>query len=196
MSDFWRRGWHEHSYFSYNPAVSVGDTESDNPIEVDRFAGLRAATYEFLRRGFTADSLTSDEHNDHHLAVPEHYNDAYINIVIETHMDADQSGGAFITEKTFKPIKNAQPFVIFGAAGSLARLRDLGYRTFDGIIDSRYDSIQDTTGRYHCLIQLLEDLLGSNLHALYQACVPDLLHNQRHFLAHKRDRLNSLLEQI
>ena len=196
MSDFWRRGWHEHSYFSYNPAVSVGDTESDNPIEVDRFEGLRAATHEFLRRGFTADSLTSDEHNDHHLAVPEHYNDAYINIVIETHMDADQSGGAFITEKTFKPIKNAQPFVIFGAAGSLARLRDLGYRTFDGVIDNQYDSIQDTTGRYHCLMQLLEDLLGSNLHALYQACVPDLLHNQRHFLAHKRDRLNSLLEQI
>lgn len=196
MSDFWRRGWHDRGYFSYNPAVAVGDTESDNPIEVDRFEGLRAATHEFLRRGFTADSLTSDEHNDHHLSVPEHYSDAYINIVLETHMDADQSGGAFITEKTFKPIKNAQPFVIFGAAGSLARLRDLGYRTFDGVIDGRYDSIQDTTERYHCLMQLLDRLLGNDLHALYQACMPDLLHNQRHFLAHKRDRLNRLLEQI
>lgn len=111
-------------------------------------------------------------------------------------MDADQSGGAFITEKTFKPIKNAQPFVIFGAAGSLARLRDLGYRTFDGVIDSRYDSVQDTTERYDCLMQMLHRLFASDLHQIYRACVPDLLHNQRHFLSGKHQRLNTLLEQI
>lgn len=196
MADFWRRGWHECGYFSYNPAVTVGDAELDNPIEVDRFDGLRTATHKFLCRGFTADSLTSDEHNDHHLSVPEHYSDAYLNLVIETHMDVDQSGGAFITEKTFKPIKNAQPFVIFGAAGSLARLRDLGYRTFDTVIDPAYDSVQDTTERYDCLIQLLDHLLASDLHEIYLACWSDIQHNQQHFLADKRERLNTLLEQI
>lgn len=199
MADFWRRGWHDLGYFSYNPGITVGDSEQDNPIQVDRFHGLRAATHEFLRQGFTADDLTSDQHNDHHLVVPQHYVDSYLNVVIETHMDVDQSGGVFLTEKTFKPLKNAQPFVIFGAANSLARLKDLGYRTFDHVIDPAYDSIADTTDRYACIMRLLEDMFTSghmSMHQLYQACMPDMEHNQQHFLDLKQDRLNSLLERI
>lgn len=196
MADFWRRGWHERGYFSYNPNIIVGDGESDNPIEVDRFPGLRAATHDFLTHPFSADHLTAEQHNDHHLVVPEHFMDSYVNIVIETHMDVDQSGGAFLTEKTFKPIKNAQPFVIFGAAHSLERLRDLGYRTFDSVIDPTYDSIRDTTDRYHCLMQILERMFAGDMHKMYQLCLPDIEHNQRHFLTSKQDRLNKLLERL
>lgn len=199
MADFWRRGWHQQGYFSYNPALTVGDQESDNPIEVDRFDGLRAATHRFLRHQFTADDLSSDQHNDHRLVVPDHFTDSYLNVILETHMDVDQSGGVFLTEKTFKPIKNAQPFVVFGAAHSLARLRDLGYKTFDSVIDPAYDSITDTTDRYQQLMQLLASMFEGgleNMHGIYQACKPDILHNQQHFLASKKDRLNRLLEQI
>lgn len=199
MADFWRRGWNELGYFSYNTSITVGDSETDNPIEVDRWSGLRAATHDFLTRSFSADHLTAEQHNDHHLVVPEHFNDAYLNIVIETHMDVDQSGGVFLTEKTFKPIKNAQPFVVFGAAGSLARLRDLGYRTFDSIIDPTYDTITNTTDRYACVMSMLADLFSKGtlgMHGLYRACLPDILHNQRHFLAPKQDRLNRLLERL
>lgn len=199
MADFWRRGWHELGYFSYDPSITVGDQETDNPIEVDRWPGLRDITHDFLQHRFRADQLTSAQHNDHHLVVPEHYTDSYINIVIETHMDVDQSGGAFLTEKTFKPIKNSQPFVIFGAAGSLARLRDLGYRTFDTAIDPTYDTVTDTTERYACIMSMLKDMFNkgrAGMHQLYQACVQDLEHNQRHFLGSKQDRLNRLLERI
>jgi hypothetical protein len=199
MADFWRRGWHEQGYFSYNPAIQVGDLELDNPIEVDRWPGLRAATHEFVKQGFTADNLSSDQHNDHHLVIPEHYENSYLNIVIETHMDVDQSGGVFLTEKTFKPIKNAQPFVIFGAAGSLARLRDLGYRTFDRWIDPAYDRIENTTDRYACIMDTLAGIFStghSGLHDLYCQCRDDIQHNQQHFLGSKHARLNRLLEQI
>lgn len=199
MADFWRRGWHHLGFFSYNPSISVGDQETDNPIEVDRWPGLRDITYDFLQHRFRADQLTSTQHNDHHLVVPEHYMDSYLNIVIETHMDVDQSGGAFLTEKTFKPIKNAQPFVIIGAAGSLARLRDLGYRTFDAVIDPTYDTITDTTERYAHIMTMLEGMFSRGhlgMHRMYRACVPDLEHNQQHFLSSKQDRLNRLLEKI
>jgi hypothetical protein len=196
MTEFWRRGWHKQGYFSYNPAVAVGEPEEENPIEVDRYAGLRDSTYEFLRLQFMADSLTSDQHNDHHLSVPEHYSDAYLNVVIETHMDVDQSGGVFLTEKTFKPIKNAQPFVIFGAAHSIARLRDLGYRTFDHVIDHSYDHIENTTDRWQRIFEVLTDLFASDMHNVYCACKQDLLYNQQHFLGHKKDRLNTLLGKL
>ena len=197
MADFWRRGWDQLGYFAYNSSISVGDKEDENPIEVDQFEGLRKITHEFLKNQFTADGQTSDEHNDHHLWVPEHYKDAYLNIVIETHMDVDQSGGVFLTEKTFKPIKHAQPFVIFGAAHSLARLRDLGYRTFDRVIDNHYDTIENTTERYAALMSVLEDIIDNNrMPELYQKCERDLIHNQQHFLASKQDRLNTLLGKI
>lgn len=199
MADIWRRGWHQMGYFGYNPDITVGDCATDNPIEIDQFPGLRDSVQQFLQHKHQADDLTSDQHNDHHLVVPDHFSNAYLNIVIETHMDVDQSGGTFLTEKTFKPIKNAQPFVIFGAAGSLTRLRDLGYRTFDHAIDSSYDSIENTTERYAKLMQILEHLIDqghSGMHSMYQACIPDVTHNQRHFLAPRKSRLNKLLEQI
>lgn len=199
MADFWRRGWHELGYFSYDPSITVGDLETDNPIEVDRFPRLRGITHDFLQHKFAADDLSSDEHNDHHLLMPQHYHDSYLNIVLETHMDADQSGGVFLTEKTFKPIKHAQPFVIFGAANSLARLRDLGYKTFDHALDNSYDAIQDTTARYSALMAMLEDVIcrgNLGLHDLYDRCVPDIEHNQRHFLADKKHRLNNVLERL
>lgn len=199
MADIWRRGWHEKGFFSYNPDISVGDCEDDNPIQVDDFPGLRTATHEFLTHRFRADDLDSSQHNDHHLSVAEHYDQSYLNLIIETHMDVDQSDGVFLTEKTFKPIKNAQPFLIFGAVNSLARLRDLGYRTFHGIIDDSYDSITDTTQRYRRLMDILEYMIDQGpdyLHRIYIECQQDLIHNQRHFLSSKQSRLNTLLRKI
>lgn len=199
MADFWRRGWADLGYFSYNPDISVGDTEDDNPIQVDRWVGLRQSTHDFLQYRFQADTLEPDQHNDHHLCVPEHYTNSYLNVVVETHMDVDQSDGVFLTEKTFKPVKHAQPFVIFGAQHSLARLRDLGYRTFDHAIDTQYDEIADTTERYECLMYTLDNMFSKGpkyMHALLETCQEDLVHNQLHFLASKRERLNNLLERL
>jgi hypothetical protein len=199
MANLWRGGWHQHAYFSYNTRLAVEESPSDNPIEIHKFDGLNVSMFDFLRHQFKADSQTSDQHNDHHLIVPEHYSNSYLNVVLETHMDADQSNGVFLTEKTFKPIKHAQPFVIFGAAHSLARLRDLGYRTFDHVIDNRYDSIENTTDRWLCLITMLHSMFGggaAHMHQLYCACRADILHNQQHFLSSRRDRLNNLLRKI
>ena len=200
MAEFWKRGWQPNGYFSYNTEVAVGEPEHENPIEVDCVNGLRSAMYDFLKNcPFKSDNLSSDQHNNHHLCVPEHYNNSYLNIVIETHMDVDQSNGVFLTEKTFKPIKHAQPFVIFGAAHSLARLRDLGYRVFDGVIDNSYDLIEDTTQRWIKLVDILDHMFSQGpdyMHQMLCCCQFDLLHNQQYFLSSKKDRLNNLLRKI
>lgn len=199
MADFWRRDWHRLGYFSYNPDISVGESMLDNPIEIDRWPGLRESIYDFVQKRFIADDFTPDQHNDHHLCVPQHFSDSYLNIVLETHMDVDQSNGVFLTEKTFKPIKHAQPFVIFGAQHSLARLRDLGYRTFDSVIDTHYDSIADTTERYECLMYMLDNMFSYGLpkmHDIYRCCREDLLHNQQHFLSSKKQRLENMLTRL
>ena len=125
-----------------------------------------------------------------------HYTDSYCNIVLETHFDADQSGGAFLTEKTFKAIKHGQPFVVVGCAGSLAALRKLGYRTFDHAIDNSYDAVIDNTQRWTAIKAAIIKLKSQDLHAWFESCRNDIEHNQQLFCSTKADRLNTLLERL
>ena len=116
--------------------------------------------------------------------------------MLETLFDVDGSGAAFLTEKTFKCLKHGHLFVIAGGPGSIATLRDLGYCTFDHLIDHSYDCIANNTERYLALRAEIERLNSSDLHDLYRRAIPDLLYNQQLFLAPKTDRLNSLLERL
>jgi hypothetical protein len=111
-------------------------------------------------------------------------------------MDVDQSGGVFLTEKTFKPIKNCQPFVIVGAAGSVEQLKKMGYRTFDHAINHSYDTISNNTQRWHAVCSEVERLMSTDLHSMYLSCRDDLEHNQQLFLSSKTDRLNTLIMKL
>lgn len=196
VADLHRSGLLTQSQWSYN-TVSIGDCEQDNPIEIDQFDGLRADIKTFLAGApYTCDSLTADDHNNHHIVEKSHYSDSYCNLVLETHFDADGSGGAFLTEKTFKPIKHGQPFVIVGAPGSLQALRDLGYRTFDHAIDNRYDLETNNTQRWILVKRAIEQIHKQNLDQWFASCLDDVLHNQQLFLSSKYDRLNTLYDKL
>jgi len=198
MARLWMKGLHEKAYFSYNNSMDVGETPEDNPIEVDSFGSLRHHTEFFLKLcPFHADLLSSNEHNLYHHTVSAHHDNAYFNFILETHLDVDQSGGVFLTEKTFKPIKHCQPFVIVGAAGSIQKLRDMGYRTFDHVVNHSYDTIENNTERWDAVCNEMERIAKSKkIHAMYVACKEDLLHNQQHFLATKRERLHEFGKQL
>lgn len=196
MADLQRAGILEHSQWSYNTAVTVDDQFEDNPLEIDTL-DLRSSVELFLQGGpYTCDDLNAQQHNDHHLHVDDHYTQSYCHIVLETHFDADQSGGAFLTEKTFKPIKHGQPFVIAGAPYSLQALRDLGYRTFDHAMDNSYDLETDNTRRWQKLLHTIKQIQAQDPDAWFQTCLEDLRHNQQHFLASKHHRLNTLYDKL
>ena len=196
MSDMFRNGVLLNSYWSYNTDISLQESVNDNPIEIDTLK-IKSDIDNFLDGApYTCDTQTADQHNDHSQIEPGHYYDAYCNIVLETHYDADQSGGAFLTEKIFKPIKHGQPFVIVGAPGSLAALRKLGYRTFDYTIDNSYDLVQDNTQRWQKTLQAIQQIQQQDMHKWFQQCLSDIQHNQQLFLSSKYERLNSLIERL
>jgi hypothetical protein len=195
VADLQRTGVLDHSQWSYN-IIDIGDLEQDNPIEIDSFDSLRADVHEFLKHApYACDNLSASQHNDHHITENSLYTDSYFNIVLETHFDADGSGGAFLTEKIFKPIKHAQPFVVIGASGTLKALRALGYRTFDHVIDNTYDTIQDNTQRWVAVKSIIERI-KKNPAEYFEQCLPDIQHNQQLFLSNKYSRLNRLLERL
>ena len=196
MTDLHRAGLLDNSYWSYRTDVATDEAETDNPIEVDTLR-IRTDIKQFLSSGpYSCDALTHEQHNDHHLIETNHFTDSYCNIVLETHFDADGSGGAFLTEKTFKAIKHGQPFVVVGCPGSLAALRELGYRTFDHAVDNSYDNIQNNTERWIAVRSAIAQLKSQDLHTWFDTCRSDVEHNQQLFCSSKASRLNTLLERI
>ncbi len=76
----------------------------------------------------------------------EIYENSQLTVVTESHFN--QTGGLFITEKTFRPLLVGHPFMILGQKGTLAKLRSWGFSTdFDGI-DQSYDLIEDDRERF------------------------------------------------
>jgi hypothetical protein len=193
MADLQRCGALDNSYWSYCETGSVG---TDNPIEIDSIAGLGTATAEFLAGApYVSDELDQHTRNDHSVTESKYHVNSYCSIVLETHFDADQSGGVFLTEKTFKPIKHGQLFFVAGPAGSLQALRDLGYKTFDSVLDTTYDRIANNTQRWQRLCGAIQQA-QHRLADRFQAVRADIEHNQQLFLSNKADRLNTLITQL
>jgi len=193
MADMHRQGLLNNSYWSY---CETGELGLDNPIEIDSIPDLRQDTLSFLAGApYTSDLLDQAQRNDHSETESKYHVNSYCNIVMETHWDADQSGGVFLTEKTFKPIKHGQLFFVAGPAGSLQALRDLGYKTFDTVLDTMYDRIEDHTRRWVRLC----DAVAQARHRLadrFETARADIEHNQQLFAQLKTQRLNSLIKDI
>lgn len=193
MADMLRTHILDNSYWSY---CESGELGTDNPIQIDEFPQLRYHTSKFLAEApYTCDDLDQAQRNDHSQLEEKYYTNAYCNIVIETHFDADQCHGTFLTEKTFKPIKHGQLFFIAGPAGSLDILRELGYRVFDNVLDNSYDTAVSSTARWEMLQQAIAKA-RPDLPKLFELARADIEHNQRLFAQRKTERLNSLLEKI
>ena len=195
MTDLHRQGLLENSYWSYSN-LDIGDRLEDNPLELVQKILSQDVNCFLAGAPYLCDDMTLDQHNDHTLAEITHFSDAYCNIVLETHFNADGSNGAFLTEKTFKPIKHGQPFVIVGAVGSLDILRGLGYRTFDHAIDNSYDLELDDVQRWIKIVRAIQEIKQQDMHEWFLKCLPDILHNQQLFCQSKYNRLNRLHDKL
>ena len=89
-----------------------------------------------------------------------------------------------LTEKTFKPIAMGMPFVLSAPAGSLAYLKQYGFKTFDTIWDEYYDTATDDTVRIATLTRLLKKLdqqSEQEKNKMFKKCIPIIEHNWNHF---------------
>jgi hypothetical protein len=197
MADLHRQNILTNSYWSYCETVDPADMDpNDSPIQVDAVRKLRTETAKFLAyTPYVSDELDNHQRNNHSVLEPKYHVNSYCNIVLETHFDADQSGGTFLTEKTFKPIKHGQMFFIVGPAGSLELLRKLGYRTFDSVLDNSYDTIVDNTQRWLALRGAVA-AAKPRLLELFAQAHDDIVHNQQLFCKVKTQRLNSVVREI
>jgi hypothetical protein len=75
----------------------------------------------------------------------EEYDDSWFSAITETEMTAEP---VRITEKPLSALVNFHPIVMFGNPGALGMIRSLGFETFQGAIDERYDEVADPRRRF------------------------------------------------
>lgn len=196
----WKNHLYYDAYFSYNNiSYCTPHTEEANPVlQWNRYWENPGQLIEEFDQQLpiTSDELSDSDHNNHKLIVDKYYSDAYWHVVVETHFDAST---VFLTEKTFKPILNLQPFIIVGAPNSLTTLKNLGYQTFESVIDESYDQIVDNEQRLHACFEIIK-YFNSLTHAEHQAIINQLkdilLYNQQHFLSSKKDQLLKIINKL
>jgi hypothetical protein len=197
MSDLWSAGLLDRSLWSYNTVLTEDDRPEDNPISLEQHPYQVANIQRFLDNGpYECDGSDQTKHNDHRYINTDLYLQSYCHLVIETLFDVDQSGGTFLTEKTFKCLKFGQPFVIIGPAGSLAVLRQSGYKVFDHAVDNRYDTIEDNTQRWIAVRKCIQTLQQQDMHTWHQDCLDDVLHNQWLFATKDHGALDRLVSKL
>jgi hypothetical protein len=133
------------------------------------------------------------------LTLPQHYEDSinedlpkavvidsyvdkfyhsYLHIVCETFISH-----IFFSEKTYKPIKYFQPFVLINGQYSLQYLRDMGYKTFGGYIDEGYDLEPNNERRIELAVQASLDFINRpDLHEVMKEMYPIFKHNHNVFI--------------
>jgi hypothetical protein len=89
----------------------------------------------------------------------------FLNIVTESLID-DRS--IFYSEKIYKPIYCAQPFVLIGNPLSLKKLKELGFKTFDKWWDESYDNEKNFTKRFEKIVDTLMEISSWDIDKRYQ----------------------------
>jgi hypothetical protein len=106
------------------------------------------------------------------------FQDCAVNVILET--TCCETDFPFLTEKTWKAIINARPFILFGDTGSLRKLRQEGFLTFADFCDESYDNEIDVDSRISksvTALHQLADACGTHANKIDAICD----HNQRHF---------------
>lgn len=116
---------------------------------------------------------------------PAPYIDTYFSLVTETVFEYPYS---FRTEKIWKPIAMAHPWIAVANAGYYRDLHNLGFQTFDPIIDESFDQIDDNQRRLERIADLVEDLCCQDLASLSSQCYNVCKYNQQH-LAEMRQQV-------
>jgi hypothetical protein len=94
-----------------------------------------------------------------------YFKTSYLSIVTETLYEQteifgnwEEFPGTFFSEKIFKPIMMKHPFILVGRPGNLARLRQLGYKTFAPFIDESYDDEKNGERRMQKIVNEMRRL--------------------------------------
>ena len=182
---------------AFTSALDTGKTEPIRLLppeyEIDR-ARERLTTDLYTDGGFIKHKLFNNTWGDA-IVNSRCYTDTWFSLVTETIFDYPHT---FRTEKIYKPMLMAHPFVVAANQGYLKDLRAAGFKTFDTLIDESYDQIGTPTARIERIIDTVRDISRQGAAEFWEASRDICKYNQQHLVEYNRQQraaLPTLLEQ-
>lgn len=125
----------EHLFRNYDQQ-KVKDWISQLPLTVDR-------------KDFTTNWALDNDYDQIH-------DQTLFQIVNETEANDKYNTALFYSEKTFRPISQLQPFIIYGQQYCNKYLKNIGYKTYEDWFDYSFDNEPDDTKRYELLLDSIK----------------------------------------
>lgn len=119
------------------------------------------------------------------------YEHTKYSVVCETKHNA-----TFITEKIGKVLFGKRIFVLFGSHNYLATLRQLGFKTFDGIIDESYDKEFDEVIRFSKAFEQLEWLSNQDHKTIIDRSQDIVNHNHNHLIKYRQEIKEAMTKAV
>lgn len=156
----------------------------------------------FVWLGISVDGYTeASQITSHREQAPEFYkvfDDTYYDVITETNTGylnkCTWFEDIFFTEKTWRSILNKRPFLLMGNVNMLQALKDLGFKTFDGILfDESYDSIADHEQRIYAVLE--ENKRITDTYSLAELQDIIMSPEMSNILQHNYEMINKLAKQ-
>lgn len=117
-------------------------------IEVNEFQSIMQKHFPLFLDGDWSETNAANHYN------LDIYKNTLLSFITETKFNEDV---VFLTEKIFKPLALGHPLILLASAGTLAGLRELGFRTDWCGIDSGYNDIVDDKKRFIKTNEILKE---------------------------------------
>jgi len=107
-------------------------------------------------------NITKDRYNPTDITPDDHkyFRKSYFSVITETVYFENHKldSSVFFSEKIWKPIVMNHPFILVARHKMLAKLKDLGYKTFHPFINESYDDIRDPKERMIAIVEEIKRL--------------------------------------
>lgn len=111
--------------------------------------------------------------------VPELYVDTYFSVITETNFFIPTE---YRTEKIYKPLLIGHPFIVVSGYGYYKGLHNMGFKTFDSLINERFDTILNDSDRLITIKNVIVNLCKTNLGQFLKEAKPICEYNRQRYL--------------
>jgi len=169
--------------YHYDPAVEFHTNHLGLDSLVHSGKGIDGVARFLQNCPMTLDSVNYPILMDQHYNINSEYPRFFVEIVCESYFSGKTF---FVTEKTWRPIRQKTPFIVQGPQWFLKNLQRLGFQTFDSVWSEGYseDPADHQPGEIRALIDRISQYSIVQLEELYHSLSPILEHNY--------ERLNEL----
>lgn len=132
--------------------------------QLEHFGGQYASELKWIEtKTFDRDLISK-----HHMGMIDwydacrNYGNVWNKYQIEAVSETDSIDNFWFTEKTANCLATGKPFVLVSGQYSLHRLRDMGFQTFNSVLDESYDTEPNPYNRIIKLTSALQELYNSS----------------------------------